>query len=339
MTGAVTLFDRETGEVVAGDALGAHVSRLSRDQIDLIKRTIADGASDDELALFIGQCNRTGLDPFSRQIYLIERWDAKRGNTRQVQISIDGQRLVAQRSGVYRGQVGPLWCGEDGVWKDVWLAKEPPAAARVGVLREGFAEPTWGVSLYRSSVQKKKDGSPNAFWARDPAGMLAKCAESQALRKAFPQELSGLYTTEEMGQARNEVAPAAGSGAPGLATAAQKAAIRELLRAPGISESEREKIVAKLDQLTAKRASQAIDYLKGLVLEQQGRVMAEDGEPKRRTTTTPLASDRGYGMPPGYEKVAQEADASLGGMSEVEIEAALSKMPTADVMGDPLLNY
>ena len=222
--------DREQGEGVGSRTRGLPVSRQPEGEAEmtdlevavekhgttmpafsparqkLIRETVAPGLTPLEFELFLAASARTGLDPVTKQIYAI-----KRGGKLGIQTSIDGYRLIAERTGKYAGQLGPFWCSSAGAldgadirWADAWLVSTPPAAARVGVLRTDFAEPLFAVARFESYRQD----SP--IWRKMPDLMIAKCAEALALRRAFPTELGGIYTEEEAAVIEVE----GGSGSP-----------------------------------------------------------------------------------------------------------------------------
>lgn len=180
--------------------LGANQTFWTDNQRAALAQIGVQKASDADLAVFFHQSQRTGLDPFAKQIYMIER-----KGKQTIQTGIDGFRLIARRT-IDRTKEGfgyrpTLWCGRDGQWRDVWLEQEPPAAAKVVVVRGG--QEFDAIALFDSYAGKKYDGNLNAMWSTQGAHMIAKCAEALALRKAFPQDLSGLYTSDEMAQADN----------------------------------------------------------------------------------------------------------------------------------------
>jgi phage recombination protein Bet len=172
------------------------------EQTQLIATTIAPGCSSDELRLFAYACQRTGLDPFSKQIYAI-----RRSGRMTIQAGIDGLRAIAERTGELDGS-HTEWCGDDGQWADVWISAKPPAAAKTTIWRKGSSHPFIGVARFADY------NAGQGLWSKMPAAMIAKCSEALALRKAFPANLSGVYSTDEMEQA--EVQPVTVTAAPAL---------------------------------------------------------------------------------------------------------------------------
>jgi phage recombination protein Bet len=156
-------------------------------KLDLIKKTVANGATNDELDLFLYHAKRSGLDPLARQIYFVKR--KGRGT---IQVGIDGLRLVADRTGQYAGNDDAEFTGE--------TERGYPAKAKVTVYKM-----VQGQRCAFSATARWDEyypGDEQGFqWRKMPHVMLAKCAEALALRKAFPADLSGLYVHEEMEQA------------------------------------------------------------------------------------------------------------------------------------------
>ena len=187
----------------------AQPADFNREQIDLIKATVAVGCTDLELALFLEVCKSTGLNPFLKQLYAIRR-KTGREEKMTIQTGIDGYRLIAARTGVHLGTTDP----EFGP-----LNKEGyPEWARViarrlvqGHIAEFPATARW--SEYVQTKNEWKNGAATGnkmvadMWARMPFTMLGKCAEALALRKSFPGELSSVYSDIEMQQADSEAAP------------------------------------------------------------------------------------------------------------------------------------
>lgn len=176
---------------------------LTPAQVGLLHRTLCIGASEDDVSLFAGICQRTGLDPFARQICMVMR-DPQNGGHEEpaIMVTVDGFRLIAERTNQYLGQKPHQWCGEDGVWKDVWLEEKPPVAARVGVMRKGFTEPLYAVAKWSTYAQTYYNNDTGLWeythaWTSMMDLMLSKCAECLALRRAFPNDLGGLYSVEE----------------------------------------------------------------------------------------------------------------------------------------------
>lgn len=190
----------ESKDIAAQDMFG----KLTRKQIDLMKRTIAKGATDDELSLFIQVCKGAQLNPFLKQVHFVKRWDSKEGKeVGAIQVGIDGFRSIAESSGKYAGSDDAIFSGElfEG-------ENKVPEKATVTIYKiiEGVRCPFTATARWTEYVQKFKDKKTdtmraNGMWTKMPYNQLAKCAEALALRKAFPKLLSGMYVPEEMDQA------------------------------------------------------------------------------------------------------------------------------------------
>jgi phage recombination protein Bet len=170
--------------------------QLVKDQI-MGRDKKGNSRSTEETMLFLYTCQRTGLDPILKQIHPVFRWSSSHGKeVMSIQTGIDGMRLVAQRTGKYAGAEDIKYNPEDES-----LDYPHTATATIYKFIGGHRVAFTGTARWKEFAVTDKAGKPEFMWARMPYHMLGKCAEALALRKAFPNELSGVYAKEEMEQA------------------------------------------------------------------------------------------------------------------------------------------
>jgi phage recombination protein Bet len=191
----------------------SHEAFLSPKDKELLKSGMLKEFSEQDQDMFFHYCEKTQLDPFTRQIYATSRGtendDGSRGGKQLVMVTgISGFLWVAERTGQYDGDDAPQWCGIDGQWLDVWTdVNVPPSACRVTTNRKDRNHPSVAVVNWKSVAQSKKkwvNGKPTneweytAFWRKSGPGQLAKCALAASLRKLFPSPLANIYSDDEI---------------------------------------------------------------------------------------------------------------------------------------------
>lgn len=212
--------------------------RYTKEQINLIRHTVAQGATDNELMLFLYQAKRKGLDPLSNQIHFVKR-NTKNGPMVAIQTGIDGYRAIAHRTGLLAG-VNDAYFDDGKTEYEMKKANiEHPETATVIVKKRV------GNQIVESSATAGWDeyypgGKGDFMWRKMPYLMLAKCAEALALRKAFPDDLSGIYTDAEMDQAQEDFNREL--------TEEEKTLVRDLIAGKEFTDNERAKAEEQMQE-------------------------------------------------------------------------------------------
>lgn len=166
---------------------------VTADQLDLVKRTVATGATDAELKLFLYDCQRQGVHPLDRLLHF-----TKRGGKYTPVTSIDLMRTRAADTGEYAGSSDARFEGKPGT-------EDFAAYVVVSRLVQGHRCEFGATARWSEYYPGDQSGH---MWKKMPHTMLAKCAEALALRKGFPRQLAGLYAREELDQADRGTSPA-----------------------------------------------------------------------------------------------------------------------------------
>jgi phage recombination protein Bet len=164
-------------------------------QVDILRDTLFKGFDDSEMKFCLAVCNRTGLDPFARQVHFTKRKNHKTGKESiTIVTGIDGFRALAQKSGAYAGAPD---CAFEVNAKGLPTKATYTVQKIVQGMMVSFTSSVYWDEFYPG------DTGDGFMWRKMPFQMLGKVAEAQALRKGFPAELGGIHADEEMHQANS----------------------------------------------------------------------------------------------------------------------------------------
>lgn len=183
--------------------VGVHSLQMSEDDlISVLTTSLYPGASINSIKMVLSYCKAAGLDPMQKPVHIVPMFDKFSKQMRDVVMpGIGLYRTQAARSEAYAGVTEPVF-GEDvteelsGVsityprWCSISIKRILPS----GQIVEFSAKEFWKENY---ATAGKDSVAPNAMWRKRPYGQISKCAEAQALRKAFP-EIGSAPTADEM---------------------------------------------------------------------------------------------------------------------------------------------
>jgi phage recombination protein Bet len=170
--------------------------------IDVLRNSLYPGAKPESIKLVLGYCRARGLDPMKKPVHVVPMYNREAGGVIDVVMpGVNSYRTDAARTGEYVGKSEPEY-GPDTTKSLGGVETTFPLWCKIVVKRlihgkecEFVAKEYW---LENYATKKRDTQAPNDMWFRRPYGQLAKCAEAQALRMAFPEETGGTNTNDEM---------------------------------------------------------------------------------------------------------------------------------------------
>lgn len=172
------------------------IDTADQSQLELLRRMLVpDNVTDDEFQLFVAVANHSGLDPMRRQIYC-----QKRKGKLVALTGIDGYRAIAARTGTYAGSDDAIFSGAPVRTKQLHPTAPGQATVTVYKIVGGIRCPFTATARWDEYVPPP-DNNQDQMWRKMPHNQLAKCAEALALRKAFPEETSGIYVEDAFADA------------------------------------------------------------------------------------------------------------------------------------------